>query len=209
MKCKKCGIEFIPTKGLLNYCSLKCRNSRQWSIADKRNKSNAAIVYYNSDRFHNTPRIPIPANIMAERIEKSKRMWADKLLAINFEDIGTNSQRIRKRISLEQFGKCNNCQLDTWLDKPLVLELHHKDGNTTNLSRQNLECLCPNCHSITDTWRGRGARKQVVTDIEFCDALIKSKNIRQALLSLNLVAKGGNYARAYQIIKHYNIAPLT
>ena len=26
--CKKCNKEFEPQKGLLNYCSLTCRNSR-------------------------------------------------------------------------------------------------------------------------------------------------------------------------------------
>lgn len=28
MKCKKCDKEFEPIKGLINYCSLECRNSR-------------------------------------------------------------------------------------------------------------------------------------------------------------------------------------
>lgn len=28
MICKKCSIEFTPTKGLISYCSLQCRNSR-------------------------------------------------------------------------------------------------------------------------------------------------------------------------------------
>jgi len=40
--CKKCGQKFIPQKGLLNYCSLKCRNARVWSEKDKLKKSLAA-----------------------------------------------------------------------------------------------------------------------------------------------------------------------
>ena len=38
-KCKKCGKKFGPQKGLTNYCSLKCRNSRVWNDADKLKKS--------------------------------------------------------------------------------------------------------------------------------------------------------------------------
>ena len=41
-QCKKCGIDFQPTKGLINYCSLNCRNSRIWSDSDKLKKSKAA-----------------------------------------------------------------------------------------------------------------------------------------------------------------------
>jgi len=38
-KCKKCSKEFEPVKGLVNYCSLECRNSRSWSEEDKKKKS--------------------------------------------------------------------------------------------------------------------------------------------------------------------------
>lgn len=41
-KCKKCSEIFEPKKGLVNYCSLKCRNSRTWSEHDKLKKSETA-----------------------------------------------------------------------------------------------------------------------------------------------------------------------
>jgi hypothetical protein len=37
--CIKCEKEFEPKKGLINYCSLMCRNSRVWSEKDKEKKS--------------------------------------------------------------------------------------------------------------------------------------------------------------------------
>jgi hypothetical protein len=42
MECKKCGLEFTPSKGLKNYCSLECRNSRVWTQDDKKLKSTSA-----------------------------------------------------------------------------------------------------------------------------------------------------------------------
>lgn len=37
--CKKCNSEFKPSKGLVSYCSLKCRNSRNFSEESKLKKS--------------------------------------------------------------------------------------------------------------------------------------------------------------------------
>jgi hypothetical protein len=34
-------------------------------------------------------------------------------------------------------------------------ELEHIDGNPTNHKRENLEILCPNCHSLTESYRFR------------------------------------------------------
>jgi len=50
--------------------------------------------------------------------------------------------------------KCEICGLtDKYNGKPLTLELHHIDGNRKNNLLQNLQILCPNCHSQTDTFR--------------------------------------------------------
>lgn len=40
--CGKCGKTFEPQKGLINYCSLNCRNSRTWTKNDKEKKSISA-----------------------------------------------------------------------------------------------------------------------------------------------------------------------
>lgn len=59
----------------------------------------------------------------------------------------------RRHIAVEQDNKCLHCELDTWLDKPIKLELDHVDGNKKHNSRENLRLICPNCHSFTETWR--------------------------------------------------------
>jgi hypothetical protein len=47
-------------------------------------------------------------------------------------------------------------------DKYSTCELHHKNGDSTDHKRENLEILCRNCHSITPTYAGakRGFKKQ-------------------------------------------------
>lgn len=49
--------------------------------------------------------------------------------------------------------KCENCNNHEWMGKPIKLELHHIDGDNTNNRLENLQILCPNCHSYTDTFR--------------------------------------------------------
>ena len=67
----------------------------------------------------------------------------------------------RKAVSLkphlitERGHRCELCERVEWMDQPITLEVHHIDADRTNNSYDNLQLLCPNCHSFTDSWRGR------------------------------------------------------
>ena len=47
--------------------------------------------------------------------------------------------------------KCNG----NWQNGIISLELDHIDGENTNNEITNLRYLCPNCHALTETYRGR------------------------------------------------------
>ena len=38
--------------------------------------------------------------------------------------------------------------------------LHHKNGDGTDNRLENIEFLCPNCHSQTDTYGGRNGHRK-------------------------------------------------
>jgi hypothetical protein len=108
----------------------------------------------------------------------------------------------KKLLILERGHRCECCRNSDWIGKPITLELEHVDGNRINNTRENLKLLCPNCHSQTETWRGKNINsgRVKVTDEEFIVALVETKNIRLALIKLGLTPKGGNYDRARRLL---------
>lgn len=78
---------------------------------------------------------------------------------------GYNSYRLLKRLIKEGYKepKCERCGITDWLGKPIAFELHHNDGNHSNNKLDNLQVLCPNCHSQTDNYRGKKKKKEKIS----------------------------------------------
>jgi hypothetical protein len=59
--------------------------------------------------------------------------------------------------------KCEICNNKEWLGKPINLELHHINGINNDNRLENLQILCPNCHSYTDNYRAKNmsAKKEI------------------------------------------------
>lgn len=56
-------------------------------------------------------------------------------------------------------NKCECCGISEWNGKSINMELHHIDGNSFNQSLDNLQMLCPNCHSQTDNFRAKNKKE--------------------------------------------------
>lgn len=67
------------------------------------------------------------------------------------------STTIRKYLLEEANYACSKCGFDKMHpdDGQTVLEIDHIDGNGGNHRPENLAVLCPNCHSLTPSYRGR------------------------------------------------------
>ena len=76
-----------------------------------------------------------------------------------------NSLKTIKNYLLNKRGnKCESCFNELWLNKPIPLETHHINGDAKNNSIDNLQLLCPNCHAMTNSYKGKnkgnGKRKR-------------------------------------------------
>ena len=58
------------------------------------------------------------------------------------------------------FPLCEFCGCDEWMGNPIPLELDHINGDRSDNRLENLRVLCPNCHALTPTYRGRNIGKR-------------------------------------------------
>lgn len=56
--------------------------------------------------------------------------------------------------------RCEKCGITEWNGEKIALQVHHIDGDHYNNDIDNLMVLCPNCHSQTDSFCGRGVKKK-------------------------------------------------
>ena len=88
----------------------------------------------------------------------------NKLEDILKENTNFKSDTLKYRLvkeGLKQW-KCEKCGNEgVWEGEELVLELHHINGNHYDNRLENLQILCPNCHSQTDNFRNKNSTKAV------------------------------------------------
>jgi hypothetical protein len=76
---------------------------------------------------------------------------------------GTRVQsfKLKKRLFAEglKTRECEWCNNTEWLGQPIPLELDHINGDQRDNRIENLRILCPNCHALTQTYRGKKLAK--------------------------------------------------
>lgn len=79
------------------------------------------------------------------------------------ENSNYQSNKLRKRLIKEGVftAACFKCGINNWQDLPLTLHLDHINGDQFDNRLENLQLLCPNCHSQTPTYCGKNINKGV------------------------------------------------
>ena len=140
---------------------------------------------------------------------KAKMAWSKGIIITPNEEVfvkdGCHSTAfVKKRIisSSLKDHKCEVCGITEWNGMVLTLELDHINGSSNDHRLENLRFLCPNCHSLTETWRGRNTNsgKMKVSDTEILTAYKRHGNIRKTLIEVGLAPKGANYKRVKKLM---------
>lgn len=111
-----------------------------------------AIKFYNIDTSHFT------GMNLTGRTLPLRRKSIDEYLTKNSN---IQSFKLKKYLLEENIFKpiCSSCNLSTWLTGLMPLELDHINGDNSNNELSNLRLLCPNCHALTSTYRGKNKKK--------------------------------------------------
>lgn len=199
--CLNCDDQFISSLSEnRKFCSSTCsalylNRTQDRSHSDEtKEKISKSISEWHKNNDYNFSNNDWQTGVKAH-VKKSM----ERLMNEPFEELSW--ERKRKRILIEQKNTCDECGIDEWQGKSLSLEIDHVDGVKKNNKRENLRGLCPNCHSQTDTFRGRNknARKHVSDEV-LIESLKNSKSIRQALINVGMAGKGANYKRVKKLM---------
>ena len=156
--CKHCNHPIAYEKQTNKYCSSSCSASA--TNYTKKRKSD--IFCINCNRLITTRNASTYCSYKCQQ-SYSRRIKIEK---------ETASSKTMKAYLLEHHGNvCMDieCAWD-FSKRPIKVELEHKDGNSENNIIKNCILLCPNCHSLTDTYKnknkgnGRHTRRQRYAD---------------------------------------------
>ena len=164
-KCKHCGkvipYEFRHTKVFCNSsCSAIFNNKlRGWRVE----KNKCENCGKECDKTFCCRKCQVDSRYK-KQIVKWKENTLDGITGVT----GSIKNFLRRYLFEKHNGKCALCGWDK--KNPVTgkcpLEVEHIDGNHENNKEENLTLLCPNCHSLTSTYkslnRGKGRSKRMI-----------------------------------------------
>lgn len=178
--CPECGKEF-ESKYKRKFCSRSCaakynnKNRKPRSLESRKKVSDSLKKYHgnkNSPIYQNqiceNCGKSIPLNFIKRRFCCNKcsgeyhhnqlvKRWLENPMKFN-----KIKHQFIKRYLMELHN--NKCEICGWgelnqFSKTIPLEVHHIDGDCTNNHPNNLQLLCPNCHSLTENYGARNKGK--------------------------------------------------
>lgn len=174
-KCLNCE-QIIPIENLTphkyknrKFCSQKCYHDYK----NKHLNRNNQCLNCNNKISYNRKYCSIYCQHQYEQ-NQWEQLWLSGKIDGNINSVWTSaSDRVKNYLLKKYDNKCSRCgwsEINPYTNT-LPLEIEHIDGNPYNTSPDNVTLLCPNCHSLTKTYkganRGRGRnRTWIPTPIE-------------------------------------------
>ena len=162
--CKYCGKELPYEKRENKFCNSSCAasyNNKQ--LSEQKDLNHSYCLNCNKEITKGTRFCNTTCSSEYKRKQYIERWKKGEESGLRGKD--NIATAVRKYI----FEKHNNsCELCGWnkinpYTGLVPLQIHHIDGDCTNNKEDNLQLLCPNCHSLTENF---GSRNKNCTRID-------------------------------------------
>lgn len=97
--------------------------------------------------------------LIKTKINDSRKIPLKEILEGKHPSYQTNKLRLRLIKEGIFENRCDECKICEWNGQKVVCELDHVNGDRHDHRLHNLRLLCPNCHSLTPTFRGKNKRR--------------------------------------------------
>jgi hypothetical protein len=170
MKDNNIKSNYFNNKNVSKNC-LECENKFKSSISENRKFCSRSC----SAKFNNKLRKSKKCYTCDEYIDSNKKYCSRNCYIKDIDNNrydtiinGDASCKVVRKYLINLHGckcmRCGWCEINQFTNK-VPIELEHIDGNYLNNNLENLTLLCPNCHSLTSTYKalnvGNGRKKRM------------------------------------------------
>ena len=178
LKCANCGCEFKTYDKRRKFCSLSCSTTynnkkRSTHTVEYRKKISSILRGYESEYYQN--RIcevcgkPIPDGFVNKHtcstkcggVYRHNQKVNDWLEHPDKYDRSDRYPFIKEYLMSIHDNKCEICgwSVTNQYTGVIPLQIHHINGDSTDNRIENLQLLCPNCHTLTENYGSRNKGK--------------------------------------------------
>lgn len=157
MVCEYCEQEIVENYGSGRFCSAKC--ARGFSTKAKRQEINKKVSKSLKGKIVTGATRQALRDAWKNGAYEGRKLGKPEapLNEICVANSKFSTKHVKYRLLKEgiKTWSCEECGIEDWNGKSITFQLHHINGKNKDHRIENLQMLCPNCHSQTPNYAGK------------------------------------------------------